>query len=165
MKLKLFLIAAGLVSQAQAIDFPALGTKDLIPLSVRYRRVVVNDITGAQGLRVTVYVKNIGSLPVQGLNGGVMVAAIWNTHAALYGPSGGGYNLGAPIRTGQTGMFLFDAPLDSLRRCLRSKIWIDTRRTLQKGPVSVIYLNDSKVLPAVDEQSPAICPGEGALKP
>jgi hypothetical protein len=153
-------LAAGLASQARA-DFPTPVPpliKDLIPVSLSFRRVLADDVGGAKVLRITLTVKNIGKRSVHGSRGGVMIGAIWNTSVGLYGPAGGGgYNLGAPIAPGQTGMFLLEAPLSSLRRCQKTKVQIDTTRVLQSGPESVIYLNDSKVMIPNDTDSPVPC--------
>lgn len=131
--------------------------KDITPVSVRYSKVVVNDITGDQGLQIVLKVKNVGNTVIKASSGGVLVAAVWNTSAALYGPVGnGGYVLGGAIHPGEIGQFLFYAKLGALQHCLRSKVMVDTTRSIQSGP-NAIYYNDSIVLPAVDGAALKLC--------
>lgn len=155
------LVAACLPFTARADEDMAGPTQDLTPVSLSFGKV--SGEFGGQSLRITLVVKNVGSLPVRGSRGGIQIAAIRNPSAGLYGPNGvGGYNLGAAIPPGRLGQFLIYAPLASLRHCQSARVYIDTAYSLQSGP-SLVFYNDSKVLTAFERGSIRAC--VGGLKP
>lgn len=148
------LFAAG---DASADEDQAGPTQDLAPVSLQIRRI--SGEFGGESLRISVGVKNVGSLKVRGTRGGIQIGTITNPQAGLYGPNGvGGLNLGAPIDPGATGSFLVDGPAGSLRHCQQVTVRIDTAQSLQSGTALVFY-NDSRVLTAIDPGSMRACVG------
>lgn len=147
----------GLATQAHADEDTAGPTQDLTPVSLQLQRVAGE--FGGESLRISVNVKNVGTLPVRGMRGGIQVAGLVEPQAPLYGPNGvGGANLGAPIPPGGTGLFLIYAPTAALRHCQRVTVRIDTAQSLQSG-TSLVFYNDAKALTAVDTGSLRACVG------
>lgn len=158
------LAAFSLASHARADEDLAGPTQDLTPVSLRFNKALAGEFGGAQILRVSLMVKNVGTLPVRGTRGGVQVGTIRNASAPLYGPNGhGGFNLGAAIRPGETGMFLLEGQLGTLRHCGQYRAAIDTAHSLQSGTTLVFY-NDSKVLTARESGAMKACVG-GVIAP
>jgi hypothetical protein len=156
--------AACLTQSGRADEDQAGPTQDLTPTALRVRRVAAEDFNGGQLTRISVLVKNVGSLVVRGSRGGVTVGGLVNPRAPLYGPNGvGGYNLGAPIRPGETGMFLIETTAGAVRHCQSVRVQIDTAHSLQSGTTLVFY-NDTKNLTAIDPSSIKVCIG-GVFKP
>lgn len=144
--------------KAQADEDPAGPTQDLTPTSLRFQKIAGE--FGRQTLRIAVEVRNVGSLPVRGSRGGIQVAGIINAQAPLYGPNGaGGFNLGAPIAPGATGLFIIDAAVGTLSHCQNVTVRIDTAQALQSG-TSLVFYNDSKVLTAIDTNAMRPCVGD-----
>ncbi len=145
------------VPPALADEDQAGPTQDLTPTSLLFQKFAGE--FGGEALRISLNVKNVGTLPVHGSRGGIQIGPIVNPQAPLYGPNGvGGFNLGAPIAPGATGQFMIEVPVGSLRHCQRVTVRIDTAQALQSG-TSLVFYNDTKALTAIDRSSIRACPG------
>ncbi len=152
------MLAASMTSQAKADEDLAGPTQDLTPVSLNIRKVLGDDVSGGQVLRISLMVKNVGTLGIKRSRGGVRVGSLVNANASLYGPNGvGGYNLGANIAPGQTGMFLLYASVGAVKHCQKLRTTIDTAHNMQSGPNNLVFYNDTKTLTAIDPSSLKVC--------
>jgi len=128
---------------------------DLVPVSLKFREGLDDDVSMSYSQHTYVYVKNVGNRMIKtmkpikvSLNG-----ALYQGY--LYGPDSSGGMLSGPVGVDQIGKIFLRLPLDTLSHCQKVHTRIDATRRVQVG--SNVFTNDYKRLIAHDLDSNLFC--------
>jgi hypothetical protein len=167
MKKIIFLVLVSSLFSSIAMAYPRYA--DLVPTSLEFCDMLVDDVSMTKVQEVMINVTNVGGLPYSHASIKVLFGST-TYDGMVYGPSDEGGVRGGPIAPGKTGVITIWLPLGTLAPCQEVVVQIDADQATQlSGGViiidpttdpSLVFANDTAVFKAKDLDNPTPCIGD-----